>query len=401
MQAQAILEMRLQRLTGLERDKLVAEFKELMEQIEGLRAILASDQLLLDVIKTELLQIQETYGDKRRTEIVSGTHDITIEDMIAEEDMVITVTNVGYIKRTAVAEYREQGRGGKGRRGMSTREGDFVQHLYVASTHAYVMVFTESGHVYWIKVYRLPERAPAQRGVPIVNLLRLDKDEKIATTVAVRDFDEGYLVFATENGTIKKTELNAYSNVRSAGLNAIIIEEGNRLLDVRVSDGEHDVFLATASGLSIRFRESDVRPMGRVTRGVRGIALRGDDRVVSMETLEPGGDIFTVTERGLGKRTPVDEYRLQGRGGKGVANLKSSEKTGEVLGALQVFEGDGAIFITQAGKLIRINTDTVRRTGRATQGVRVINLGEDDSLVSVARILDKEDDDEARRRNGV
>ena len=394
IQAQAILEMRLQRLTGLEREKLVAEYAEVMAVIERLRAILGSDELLLQEIRGELEEIKDSYGDKRRTEIVGETHDITIEDMIADEDMVITVSNAGYVKRSPLTEYREQGRGGKGRKGMQTKEGDFVKHLYVASAHSYVLVFTEAGRLYWLKVHQIPALGPASRGKAIVNLLNLAPDEKIATTAAVREFDEGYLVFATRNGTVKKTELKAYSNVRAGGINAIIIDEGDRLLNVRVSDGEHEVFLATANGMAIRFPESDARPMGRVTRGVRGIALADDDQVVSMEVLDEAGDIFTVSQDGMGKRTAREDYRLQSRGGKGVINIKLNEETGRVVGSMQVNYGDGVVLITQDGKLLRISVNDFRVIGRSTQGVRVIRLGEDDRLVSVAKIVERDDKDE-------
>jgi len=390
IQAQAILDMRLQRLTGLEREKLVDEYREIMALIERLRAILASDQLLLAEIRGELVAIRETYGDERRTEIIPETHDITIEDMIADEDMVITVTKAGYVKRSPLAIYREQGRGGKGRKGMETRGGDFVEHLYVASAHAYILVFTESGRVHWLKVHRIPELEPAARGKAIVNLLELDPAERVATTVAVREFGEGYLVFATENGTVKKTELSAFANPRAGGIIAINVDEGDRLLDVRVTDGNHDVLLATASGLAIRFPEKDARPMGRATRGVRGISLRPGDRVVAMATLDPEGDLLTVTERGYGKRTAIEEYRQQGRAGMGIINLKVSEKTGRVVGVRQVRPEDGLILITQAGKLIRINVEGVSRIGRSTQGVKVMDLGPEDRLVAVAKIVERE-----------
>ncbi len=394
VQAQAILDMRLQRLTGLEREKIVAEYEELMARIERLRSILGSDQQLLEEIRGELFQIKETYGDVRRTEIIAETHDITIEDMIADEDMVITVTKSGYVKRSSLSIYREQGRGGKGRKGMETKEGDFVEHLYVASAHSYVLVFTESGRMYWLKVHRIPELGPASRGKAIVNLLELSAEEKVATTVAVRGFESGYLVFATVNGKIKKTELQAFSNPRAGGIIAIRVEEDDRLLDVRVSDGEHDVLLATADGLSIRFSEKDARPLSRATRGVRGIQLRSGDRVVGMETLEAGGDILTVTERGSGKRTALEEYRLQSRAGKGIINLKISEKTGKVVGIKQVRPEDGVVLITQGGKLIRINVDGVRRIGRSTQGVKVMNLRKNDRLVAFAKVVERDDEAE-------
>ncbi|MEM9596819.1 MAG: DNA gyrase subunit A [Acidobacteriota bacterium] len=407
IQAQAILAMRLQRLTGLERDKLVEEYRELMELIERLRAILGSDDLLLGVIKDELLEIKETYGDARRTEIIHETHDITIEDMIADEDMVITVTKSGYIKRSPLTLYREQGRGGKGRKGMDTKDDDFVEHVYIASAHSYVLVFTESGRVHWIKVHRLPELGPASRGKAIVNLLELDKSERIATTAAVREMSEGFVVFATRNGTVKKTELEAFSRPRVGGIIAINIDEDDKLLDVRVTDGTRDIFLATQSGYAIRFPEATEEPadpdqggrlegprtMGRVTRGVRGIDLRSGDSVVGMAALDREGDILTVTENGYGKRTDPGEYRRQSRGGKGIINLKVSDKTGPVVGVKQVRPEDGAILITQGGKLIRINVEGVSRIGRATQGVKVMDLSASDRLVALAKIVERDDED--------
>ncbi len=405
VQAQAILDMRLQRLTGLERDKIVDEYKEVMAFIERQRAILGSDSLLLEVIKGELTEIRDRYGDERRTEILFyETHDISIEDMIADEDMVITVSKAGYIKRSPLALYREQARGGKGRRGMATKDDDFVEHLYVASAHSYVLVFTETGRVHWIKVHRLPEFGPASRGKAIVNLLELEAGEKVATTVAVRDFEGGYLFFATANGTVKKTELEAYSRPRVGGIIGINIDEGDRLLDVRVTDGDQDVLLATSSGYAIRFPEQDramddgsnltgVRVMGRATRGVRGIRLRDGDKVVGAVALDPDGDIMTVTAHAYGKRTAIEEYRVQSRGGLGVINLKASEKTGMVIGVKQVSSGDGMILITLGGKLIRISTDGVSRIGRATQGVKVMDLGRKDRLVALAKVIEREDED--------
>ena len=405
IQAKAILEMRLQRLTGLEREKLIEEYREVMEWIEQLRAVLASDQLLLEKIRGELLEIRETYGDKRRTEIIHETNDITIEDMIADEDMVITVTRAGYIKRSPLAIYREQGRGGKGRKGMETKDDDFVEHLYIASAHSFILVFTESGRVHWLKVHRIPELSPASRGKAIVNLLQLEKSEKVATTFAVRDFEDGHLVFATENGTIKKTELQAFSHPRVGGIIAINIDEDDKLLGVRLTDGNSDVLLATAGGYSIRFPEADeetedsktlvgVRAMGRVTRGVRGISLRAGDRVVSVETLDREGALLTVAAGGFGKRTAIDEYRRQSRGGKGIINLKVTKKTGEVVAVKQVRPGDGMVLITQAGKLIRSSVDGVSKIGRATQGVKVMDLGTDDRVVAVAKIIDRDEEDD-------
>jgi DNA gyrase subunit A len=394
VQAQAILDMRLQKLTGLEREKVVEEYKELMALIEQLRAILASDRLVLLEIRKELEAIRKTYGDPRRTEIIPEAGDITIEDMIADEDMVITVTRTGYVKRSPLSLYRSQHRGGKGRMGMVTKDNDYVEHLYVASAHSYILVFTDTGLVHWLKVHEIPQMGPASKGKAIVNLLDLEKDENVATTVAVRDFPASHnLIFATEKGTIKKTLLSAYSNPRSGGIIAIKIDEDDRLLDVRVTDGDKTILLATQKGFSIRFSEKDARPMGRATRGVRGISLRKGDKVVSMETLEPdGGDVLSVAENAVGKRTPVDQYRLQSRGGKGIINLKVSEKTGEVIGAKQVKPEDGMILITQDGKIIRIAVEGVRISARSTQGVKLMDLEGEDRLVSVARLSEREDE---------
>jgi len=394
VQAQAILEMRLQKLTGLEREKVVEEYKELMALIERLRALLASDHLVLQEIRKELEAIRKSYGDLRRTEIIPETGDITIEDMIADEDMVITVTKTGYVKRSPLSLYRAQHRGGKGRMGMVTKDNDYVEHLYVASAHSYILVFTETGRVHWLKVHEIPQMGPASKGKAIVNLLNLEQQENIATTVAVRDFPDSHnLIFATEKGTIKKTQLSAYSNPRSGGIVAIKVDEGDRLLDVRMTDGDKTILLVTAKGFSIRFSEKDARAMGRATRGVRGISLRKGDKVVSMETLElEGGEVLSVAEKAIGKRTPVVQYRLQGRGGKGIINLKVSPKTGEVIGAMQVQPEDGLILITQEGKIIRIAVEGVRLSSRSTQGVKLMDLDAEDRLVSVAKLSEREEE---------
>ncbi|MCB1034926.1 MAG: DNA gyrase subunit A, partial [Acidobacteria bacterium] len=311
-----------------------------------------------------------------------------------DEDMVITVTNSGYVKRSPLALYRAQNRGGKGRTGMATKEDDFVEHLYVASAHSYVLVFTESGRVHWLKVHQIPEFGPAARGKAIVNLLELSSEEKVATTVAVRDFPEDrHLVFATERGLIKKTALSAYGNPRVGGIIGINVEEGDRLLSVRVTAGDQDILLATAQGKSVRFPEEEVRGMGRATRGVRGIALRKGDRVVAMEVLEAEGTLLTVSEKGYGKRTVLEEYRRQGRGGLGIINLKVSDKTGEVIGVRQVQDEDGAMLITQDGKIIRIGVDGVSIIGRSTQGVKVMDLDEGDRLVALAKIVERQEED--------
>jgi DNA gyrase subunit A len=396
VQAQAILDMRLQRLTGLERQKVVDEYRELMALIERLRAILGSDSLVLVEIKRELGELKAAFADPRRTEIIPETNDITIEDMIADEDMVITVTSSGYVKRSPLALYRAQHRGGKGRTGMVTKDDDFVEHLYVASAHSYVLVFTESGRVYWIKVHAIPEMGPASKGKAIVNLLNLAPTERVATTVAVRGFPENrFLMFATEKGTVKKTELAAYGNPRADGIIGISIDDGDRLLAVKVTDGTKDMLLATASGYSIRFPESDVRPMGRATYGVRGITLRPGDRVVSMEELEPECEILSVAARGYGKRTPVDFYRRQTRGGLGIINLKVSDKTGEVIGARYVVPNDGLMLITQEGMIIRMNVAGIRVVGRSSQGVKLMDLEGTDRLVAMAKVVREEEELEA------
>jgi DNA gyrase subunit A len=394
VQSQAILDMRLQRLTGLEREKVVEEYRELMITIERLRSILGSDRLVLEEIKRELGELKDTYGDKRRTEIVPTMLDISIEDMIADEPMVITVTHSGYVKRSPLTLYRAQNRGGRGRTGMATREDDYVEHLYVASAHSYILVFTESGRVHWLKVHEIPEAGPAARGKAIVNLLNLEPQERVATTVAVRTFPEDrYLVFATALGTVKKTELSAYANPRVGGIIGINIdaEEGDRLLNVRETDGTKDILLATAKGFAIRFPESDVRCMGRATYGVRGLTLRKGDRLVGMEALDPHGEILTVTERGYGKRTPIEDYRKQSRGGLGIINLKVTPKTGEVVGARFVTDSDGLMLITQEGMIIRINVSGVRLVGRSTQGVRLMNLHGEDRLVAIAKVEREEE----------
>jgi DNA gyrase subunit A len=393
-QSDAILDMRLQRLTGLERQKLVDEYTELLALIDRLRAILASEKLLLEEIRGELRELKARFGDARRTEIIPETHEITIEDMIADEDMVITVSSSGYVKRSPLSLYRAQGRGGKGRTGMATKEGDFVEHLFVASAHSYLLVFTqETGRVYWIKVHEIPQAGPAAKGKAIVNLLQLTTDERVAATVAVRDFsDDRFLVFATEQGTIKKTPLSEYGNPRAGGIIAINIDKGDRLLDVAITDGTKDLFLATASGMSIRFPEAEARPMGRGTYGVRGIKLRKGDRVVGMAVFEPGGAILTAAERGVGKRTPVEEYRAQGRGGLGIINLKVTAKTGPVVGVRMVVPGDQVLLITEAGMIIRTAVDGIREIGRSTQGVKLIDLETDDKLVALAKVVERDDE---------
>jgi DNA gyrase subunit A len=315
--------------------------------------------------------------------------------MIADEDMVITVTATGYVKRSPLSLYRAQNRGGKGRAGMTTKEGDFVEHLFVASAHSYLLVFTESGRVHWVKVHEIPQAGPAAKGKAIVNLLQLSGEERLAATVAVREFpDDRYLVFATERGTIKKTALSEYGNPRAGGIIGINIEPGDRLLGVAVTDGEKDIFLATQSGMSIRFAEREARPMGRATTGVRGIRLKKGDKVVGMAVLDKEGAILTASERGVGKRTPVEDYRLQGRGGLGIINLKLAAKTGKVIGVRLVVPGDQVLFITQDGMIIRTGVDQIRQIGRSTQGVKLMDLDPEDKLVALAKVVEREEDAE-------
>jgi DNA gyrase subunit A len=396
IQAQAILEMRLQRLTGLEREKIVAEFKEVLTLIAKLKEILGSEKLVLEIIVDELQEIKKLFGDERRTEIVAEASDIDIEDLIVEEDMVITVSRGGYVKRSPLSLYRAQRRGGKGRIGATTKEEDVVEHLFVASTHAYILAFTSRGRMHWIKVYEVPQLGPATRGKAIVNLLNLDPNERVVALASTKDFPEDqYLVFATKLGLVKKTALAAYSNVRSGGIIAINIEEGDELLSVRVTDGTRQIFIGTHLGQGIRFAETDVRPTGRDTTGVWGIALKKDsDYVVEMEVVEEHGHLLTVTEKGYGKRSEASEYRFQARGGSGVINIRVTEKNGPVAGIKSVTDVDQLLLITQSGMLIRIKVKDIRETGRAAQGVRLINLDEGDRVVAVAKLAEPDDGDE-------
>jgi DNA gyrase subunit A len=396
IQAQAILDMRLQRLTGLEREKIVAELKEVLALIAKLRDILASEKLVLEIIVDELQQIKKQYGDERRTEIVAEASDIDLEDLIVEEDMVITVSRGGYIKRSPLSLYRAQRRGGRGRIGATTKEEDLVEHLFVASTHAYVLAFTSRGRMHWIKVYDIPQLGPATRGKAIVNLLSLGPNERIVAMAATKDFPEDrYLVFATRSGIVKKTALSAYANVRSGGIIAINLEEGDSLLSVRITNGENEIFIGTRQGMGIRFSEKDVRPMGRDTTGVIGVTLKKkNDEVVEMDVVDEKAHLLSVTEKGYGKRSEVAEYRFQGRGGSGVINIRVTEKNGAVVDIKSVTDADQLLLITERGQLIRIKVKDVRETGRAAQGVRLIQLDEGDRVVAVAKLAEPDESDE-------
>jgi DNA gyrase subunit A len=392
-QAQAILDMRLQRLTGLEREKIVAEYREVLGLISHLEEILASDRLVDEIIVKELSEIKKTYANPRRTEIVAEVNEIDVEDLIVEEEMVITVSRGGYIKRSPLSLYRAQRRGGKGRVGAATKEEDVVEHLFAASTHAYILAFTSRGRMHWIKVYDLPQLGPATRGKAIVNLLQLSPDENLVALEATKDFPKDrFLVFGTRNGLVKKTALSAYGNVRSGGINAINLEANDELLSVRITDGTRNIFLGTRSGLGIRFPEQDVRSMGRTATGVYGIRFKRDeDRVVEMEALTDDASILTVTEHGYGKRSLASEYRLQSRGGSGVINVKVTDKNGPVVAIVSVTDDDQVLLITEKGILIRLKVRDVRETGRAAIGVRMINLDEGDRVVAVAKLAERED----------
>ncbi len=398
IQAQAILDMRLHRLTGLEQSKILEELEQILAQIARLKEILASEVEILKIIKDELIELKERFANPRRTEIIDKTADLTLEDMIVEENMVVTVTHGGYIKRNAVSLYRAQRRGGKGRSGVKPKEEDFVESLFVASTHSYILIFTNLGKLYWLKVHEIPQGGRASRGKAIVNLLKLAPEEKVTTILPVKEFEEDkYIVTATAKGTIKKTELMAYSNPRSGGIIALTIDEGDSLIEARLTDGKRDLLLASRNGKSIRFPEANVRPMGRSARGVRGMTLEGDDEVIGLQSVTDNTALalVTITENGYGKRTDITEYRVQSRGGKGIITIKTSERNGRVVDIKMVNEDSDLMFITNRGKLLRTRVKDIRSIGRNTQGVRMMVLEEDEFIVSVARLAEKESTDES------
>jgi DNA gyrase subunit A len=395
LQAQAILDMRLQRLTGLERDKILQEHKETLEVIAKLLAILADEKEIYKIIVTELKDIKEKFGDERRTQIVARSEEISIEDMIVDEEMAVTISHEGYIKRNPVTLYRAQRRGGKGKIGTTTKEEDFVEYLIIASMHSYILFFTITGKVYWVKVHELPQASRAAKGKPIVNLLNLDPGERVSAFLSVREFVEGrFIVFATKKGAVKKTDLMLYSNPRASGIRAIGLENGDEVIGVRLTDGQQELILSTLDGQSIRFKEDQVRPTGRGTYGVLGIRLDSGDAVVSMEMLNRGASILTVSEKGYGKRTEMEEYRLQSRGGKGIITMKATEKTGRIVGGQQVTDDDQLMLVTNNGKIIRLRMRDIRVIGRNTQGVRLIDLEEGERVVSLARLAEKEEEEE-------
>jgi DNA gyrase subunit A len=399
-QSEAILNMRLAKLTGLEIDKLEAELKEVRGIIGELRGILKSREKRMGILKSEMAEVAKDYGDARRTEIIPDQDDFSVEDLIAEEDMVITISHSGYIKRIPVSTYRKQRRGGRGLTGATAREDDWIEHLFIASTHDYVMFFSDRGQVYWLKVHEIPQGGRAARGKPVVQCIAIRQEERIAALVPVREFsDTKWLLFATRNGTVKKTVLSSYGNVRSNGINAINIEEGDELIDVQITDGNNDIVLATRGGMSIRFHESDVREMGRATTGVKGIELDPEDAVIGMVVIRRDSTLLVVAERGFGKRSELSDYRVQKRGGKGIITFKNTDKTGACVALKEVLPDDELMMITRKGIIIRVPVEGIRVIGRNTQGVHVMNLDEGDVLVDVARVV-KEDEGGAEEPTG-
>ena len=388
VQAQAILDMKLQRLTGLEREKIINEYKEIMNEIKGLKEILANPKLLDGIIKAELFEIKEKYAEPRRTQITDEVVDISIEDMITEEEMVITISHTGYIKRNSLSTYKVQGRGGKGLKGMDTREEDYVEHLFIGSTHDYMLFFTNKGRLYWKKVYEIPEVGRWAKGKAMVNILPLSEDEKVATAIPVRDFERDFLVQITKKGIVKKTALKDYSHPRANGIIAMTIRDDDELIAVRRTDGDKDLVLGTAKGQAIRFSESDVRVMGRTATGVIGIRLKKDDELVAAVVAEERTSLLTVTENGMGKRTKIEGYPLQGRGGKGVISIKLTQKGGTAVGLIRVHDDDEVVMISSDGKIIRTLAGKISQLGRSTQGVRLMNLGKGERVTSLGRVAD-------------
>ncbi|MFQ5961062.1 MAG: DNA gyrase subunit A [Candidatus Methylomirabilales bacterium] len=391
IQAQAILDLRLQRLTQLERQKIQDEYQETLQTIARLQAILQSEGLVRQIIKEELLALKETYGDPRRTEILEEAADISLEDMVADEEMVITITHSGYIKRSPLTVYRAQRRGGKGMTGMATKDEDFVEHLFVATTLSYILLFTNLGRIHWLRVHEIPQLGRAARGKAIANFLQLQPGEHVTTMIPIRQFEvDRFLVMGTKRGVVKKTELSAYAHPRAGGIIGLTLDEGDELIGVAMTRGTDEVFLGTRKGMAIRFREEDARPMGRTARGVTGIGLTSGDQVVGMEIVSEGVQILSVTERGFGKRTDVSEYRLQGRGGKGIINIRVTEKNGPVVGIKQVRDEDGVMMISQEGKITRLLVADIRDTGRAAQGVRLQGLETGDRVAAVTALVVEE-----------
>jgi len=390
-QAQAILDMRLQRLTGLEQGKIADEYRELIKEIARLNEILTNESLLLNTIVEELQKISERYGDERRTQIIDTVSEISVEDLIAEEDMAVTISHTGYIKRSPISLYRSQHRGGKGKLGMGVKEADFVQSLFVASTHDILLFFTTAGKVHWLKVHQIPQVGRASRGKAVINLLDLASAERLTAVLSLKEFTPGhYVTLATRCGVVKKVDIMAFSHPRSGGIVAINLDQGDELIAARLTDGEQDLFLATRLGMAIRFSESDIRPMGRNARGVRGISLSSDDHVVGMEIVEDQMDILVVTEKGYGKRTPASAYRTQGRGGKGLITVRITHRNGAIVSVRQVSDDDDLMVVTDKGKIIRLRVGDISIVGRITQGVKLIDIEGDERVVAAAPLAEEE-----------
>ncbi len=402
IQAKAILDMRLQRLTGLERKKIEDEYKETIKLIERLRGILDNERTRNKIIKEELLVLKEKYGDERRTEIIKDFKEFALEDIIAEEDVVVTISHGGFIKRFPVSGYRRQGRGGKGVTGAGTREDDFIEHMFVASTHQYILFFTDKGKCYWLKVHEVPEGGRTTKGRSIVNLLDKDKDDNITAFLAVKEFrDDQYLIMATEKGTIKKTVLSAYGNVRKGGINAINLAAGDKLIEVKMTDGKNDIVIGTSNGFAIRFNEKDVRDMGRTATGVRGVRLGKGDKAVGLLVIRSDkATVLVVTEKGYGKRSDIEDYRITKRGGKGVITVKTTDKVGKLIALMEVVDRDELVIISTQGMIIRQSVKDLRVMGRNTQGVRVIRLNENDSIADIARVVPEDDEEINGNGNG-
>ncbi len=393
IQAKAILDMRLQRLTGLERKKIEDEYKEVIKLIEKLKYILDTEKKRKQIIKDELLLLKEKYGDERRTEIIYDYKDFSLEDIIAQEDVVVTISHQGFIKRFPVSGYRKQSRGGKGVIGSGTKEEDFIEHMFIASTHHYIMFFTDKGKCYWLKVHEIPESGRASKGRSLLNLVEKDKDEKISAFITVKEYTEDkFIVMATERGTIKKTVLSAYSNIRKGGINAINLVEGDRLVEAKLSDGSSDIIIGTKHGLAIRFNEKDVRDMGRTATGVRGVNLGKNDIVIGMIVTKNCDTLLVVTDKGYGKRTEIDDYRITRRGGKGVITVKTSDKNGLMIAMMEVNDNDELVIITTQGMVIRQSVKELRVMGRNTQGVRLIKLNDGDEIADIARVVPEEEE---------